>query len=801
MRTTDRAKPAFLALSCVGFIASATTASAQDAAAAPTGDGAKGRETQLKGVTVTAAPIDDSYSQEPTNNLKLVAPLIDTPRSVVVIPAKLIKDTGSATLADALRTVPGVTFGAAEGGNPIGDRPFIRGFDAQGSTFLDGARDIGSQTREVFDIEQVQIIRGSDSVMGGRGSAGGMINIISKLPKADNFIDAEGTYGSGDYKRITVDVNRKLSDTIAFRIAGMWHDQNYVDRDAIWSKRWGVAPSIAFGLGTPTRLTASYYHLQTDELPDVGIPFAQVCNSAAICNIPVGHTTTEPVHHLTTANGRTGTVSRDTYYGLKDRDFRKATTDDATIKLEHDFGKFTLANTLRYGRNEQHYIYTQPDDTQGNVFNTGQVWRRANTRYGTQTGLFEQLDLTGKFNTGSVEHRIAAGAELSWEKSRRGTYVPATGSTVSSRCSVLMVARYNCTDAFDPNPNDPWINYTNDTAGGVPTPITKIGRIGETLARATTQAAYLFDSITIVPSLILSLGGRVDRFHSSQIAPLNNVLVKTKRTDTVFTYQAGLVFKPSADTSLYVSRATAATPPNALLGEGREDNAIGTDPTVIGDLKVQKTASWEIGGKALVFGEKLSLTFDVFRVTIRNARVTGSDGFFDFIGKTRSQGFEFGFNGNITDKWNVFGGYAYVDAKITDGGFTVTSGLSAPSVNTGKRVPLSAKNTATITTSYKVTPKLTIGGGAYYSSRVNSGYGDNRTKVGNAIVTTRTITRTTPSYVRLDANASYAINDNIELRLNVQNLTNKRYYSQVFTNHYATMAPGRTILGTVGLHF
>src|SRR5262249_50757354 len=159
---------------------------------------------------------------------------------------------------------------------------------------------------------------------------------------------------------------------------------------------------------------------------------------------------------------------------------------------------------------------------------------------------------------------------------------------------------------------------------------------------------------------------------------------------------------------------------------------------------------------------------------IQNARVTGADGLFDFIGRTRSQGFELGFNGNITEKWNVFGGYTYVDAKIIDGGFTVTSGLSARSVNTGKQVPLSARHIATITTSYQVTPKLSIGGGAYYTSRVISGYGDNRTRVGNEIVITRTITRAAPGYVRLDANASYRINDNIELRLNVQNLTNKR---------------------------
>jgi catecholate siderophore receptor len=153
--------------------------------------------------------------------------------------------------------VPGITFGAAEGGNPIGDRPFIRGFDSQGSIYVDGVRDTAAQTREVFAVESVQIVRGSDSTLGGRGSAGGTINIISKLPQTDDFISGDASFGNAAYKRVTADVNEKLSDTVALRIEGMWHDQDVAGRDAIYQRRWGVAPSITIGLGTPTRLTTN----------------------------------------------------------------------------------------------------------------------------------------------------------------------------------------------------------------------------------------------------------------------------------------------------------------------------------------------------------------------------------------------------------------------------------------------------------------------------------------------------------------------------------------------------------------
>ena len=307
-----------LALSCVGFIASAPGL-AQTATAPAAGDG----ETQeFKGVTVDDTAIDGTgYKAEIVQTPKFTAPLIDTPRSIVVVGEQVIKQTGSATLVDALRTVPGITFGAAEGGNPIGDRPFIRGFDSQGSAYLDGVRDIGAQSREVFAVEQIQVVRGSDSSLGGRGSAGGTINIISKLPKADTFFNADGSAGNAAYKRATLDLNYALTPTIAVRVAAMGHDQDVAGRDAIFQKRWGVSPSIAFGLGTSTRLVAAYYHLHTNELPDSGLPYTYVC-SATTCNAPAGNfVNSEPVNRVTTLGGQTGTVSRSTFYGLKDRDF------------------------------------------------------------------------------------------------------------------------------------------------------------------------------------------------------------------------------------------------------------------------------------------------------------------------------------------------------------------------------------------------------------------------------------------------------------------------------------------------
>ncbi|WP_176590121.1 TonB-dependent siderophore receptor [Sphingobium sp. EM0848] len=823
-----RAAPAFLALGCVGaFVSSPAVAldKADDMAGAAVDQQADASQIVVNG----------RYNQDIISP-KATAPLINTPRSVAIVSENVIKDTGSATLVDALRTVPGITFGAAEGGNPIGDRPFIRGFDSQGSTYVDGVRDSSAQSREVFAVEQIQVVRGSDSSLGGRGSAGGSLNIITKLPRDRDFASMDLSYGTADYKRITADLNYKLTDTVAFRVAGMWHDQDVAGRDAIWQKRWGVAPSLTIGLNTPTQLTLSWYHLDTDELPDSGIPYLYT-----IANAPTGFNYSQPaIGDLTLANGTTGHVDRDTYYGLKDRDFRKSKTDQFTVRAQHDFGGVTLRNTARYSHNNQAYIYTQPDDSQSNVYGTGQVWRRANTRYGYVDTLTNQIDLFGKFNTAGIEHSFSVGAELSWEKARRGTYNVTTrhftsGTTTNGpACSAAQVSTFDCTSLFAPNPSDPWVNYVNGNYAATG-PITRTTPAQETQNNANTKAIYAFDSISIGKSLIVNLGARYDDYRSKLTLPvINGVSPTVSRDDGVFNWQAGLVFKPTANTSIYASYATSATPPNSLLGEGQDANALGTiaATTTPGQtaaaiealrvaaeetLKVERTKSYEIGAKADLFNSRLSLNVALFQTETKNARVTGADNSIQFIGERRIKGVELGFNGEILPKWSVFGGYTYMDAKIVDGGFTALTAAAVPgqaaktvlveSVNTGRQFPQTAKHSFSLWTNLEVLPGLNVGGGAFYMSRVFGGYADNRTATQDStgVVTvnpaTKIIARSVPSYWRFDARASYDFNEKISLAVNIQNLTDKTYFTQAYTNHYAAIAPGRSAFATLSVKY
>ena len=830
---------AFLALGCVGAFATAPAIAAEEprTAAAASDTDPMQNDIMVNGKRVR-------------QDAKAVAPLVDTPRSIVVLDKTVIQQTGSQNLQDALRTIPGITFGAAEGGNPIGDRPFIRGFDSQGSIYVDGVRDLASQSREVFATDSVQIVRGSDSTLGGRGSAGGTINIISKMPDLQDFGAVNASFGNASYKRVTGDLNLKVADTVAFRIEGLWHDQDVAGRDAVYQRRWGVAPSITIGLGTPTRLTASYYYLESHELPDSGLPYRYVC-SATLCNAPTtGNVLSQPaLGAFTTLNGQTGTIARSTFYGLTDRDFRNSTGNQATIRVEHDFGSLTLRNTARFSHDEQSYIFTLPDDSNGDVYGIptiapgtvnkttggtqlvggGYVWRRGNTRYSYDQSIIDQTDLYGTFTTGNIKHSIAVGTEFSWEKDRRGAFVEQTGATISPRCDTVTVSRYYCTSLFNPNPGDPWMNTTTDTSS-VPTPIVKGLPSSETQNDANTQSIYGFDSITVVPAVIVNIGLRYDRFQSILTPAISTGLtpaaagvspVRASRTDRLFNYQLGLVLKPTRETSVYASYATAATPPNSLLGEGREDNALPTSTTTVAgslaQLQVQKTKSYEVGAKASIFHEKLALAAAVFQTDTQNARVTIDANTVAYLGKTRVRGVELTASGTILPGWTIFGGYTYLDPVVTDGGNSALTAAAVgtqaakvvyvTSVNTGKQVPSTVRNSFTATTNVTLYKRFQVGGSVIYNDRQYGGYADNRTATQTAagVVTVNPATvvlyREVPSYWRFDARASYDVDRHVTVSVNAQNLTDKGYFSSAYASHYATIAAGRTVFGTVGVKF
>lgn len=755
--------PAYLALTCVGFVASAP-ALAQDASEA--------NLPKLGGMTVTDTALDESgYKIDAAASPKYTAPLIDTPKTVIVLPSQVIQETGSATLAEALRTVPGITFGAGEGGNPQGDRPFIRGFDAQGSTYIDGIRSVGGQSREIFAVEQIEVVKGGDSTMGGRGSAGGSLNLVSKLPHLGTDARADLSYGNADYKRVTVDANYQVGDMAAIRLNGMFHDADVPGRDAINYHRWGISPSAALGLGTPTRAFLNYYHLESDDLPDAGTPFERVAAQITSADqLRVG-----PAEVV---NGQA--VRRENFYGVSNRDFRKTNVDEFLVRFEHDLSdSFTIRNTAKYADVKQDYILTQPDDSQGNV-QKGLVWRRINSRHSDVQSFVDQIDVSGRFDTGSIQHSISAGAEVNWEMSKRGNYVVNTNVTGvnAQRCAPANIVAFNCTSLFTPNPDDPWVNYAAD--GKTPTPIVRspVNATNE----ATTYAIYALDTVTVTDWLLLNLGARYDWYKQGvkSIASGNTTSLTYK--DDFFSWQAGVVVKPAHNGSVYASFAKSTTPPGSLVGEGSDGNGIAI--TTLDQLKAESTNSYEVGTKWAFFDEALGVTAALFRTQTKNARTTGPTGLLEYVGDRRIDGVEVGVNGKILPFWNIFAGYTYMDSEVRNAG--------AGNIANGRPFPNTPKHSFTSWTTFEIAKRFQIGGGAIYNSEQYGSFGASPLGV---------IERYLPSYWRFDATAAVDITDNIALRINANNLTDKKYYDRTYTTHFVSMAPGRSVFGTLSLKY
>ena len=700
-------------------------------------------------------------------NDKFTAPLLDTPKSVTVVSSEVISQTGAVSLTDALRTVPGITIGAAEGGNPVGDNLFIRGYNAQTDTYIDGVRDSGSQSREIFAIEQIEVSKGPNSAMGGRSSAGGGINIVTKTAKEYDFNNATVGVGTDKYRRVTGDINRVLGGNAAFRLNVMAHESDVAGRDVVGGDRWGIAPSVTFGLTGPTRAILSYYHMQSSEIPDTGIPFNNPIASGADVS--------------KNGNGTPFVVDREAFYGLANRDFRDTETDVATVDLRHEFGNgLALRNVTRYGKSSQDYVWTQPDDSKGNTVRYGTVWRRANTRVVETDTLANATSLSGIVHTGGIKHSFNLGVEFSREQTDRGSYVfsPGTNNPLTNTftCPTSGAATlYNCTTLVNPNPHDPWV-YTRSRS-----PV-------QTSVHTNTRAVYGFDTIEFTPQWMLNLGARWDHFRTSLSTPAAGTAAAVRaRVDSSFdTYLAGLVYKPKANGSVYLSWATSATPPGNDGGDGLDALTV-----AVQNLQPQKSRNIELGTKwEVLTGGRLSLSAAVFRSDMDNARVTAPDGSTQNVGRKELKGVELGFSGKLTNAWTLFGGYTYLDGVIADNGFVNTGTAAAPvwspSPFNGNAFPTTPKHSASLWTTYAITRSFTVGGGANFVDRQFANVNNNKYA---------------PAYTRFDAMASYVLNPNLSFQLNIQNLGDKFYFDRVSSPHYAGVGAGRSATLTANLKF
>jgi catecholate siderophore receptor len=534
---------------------------------------------------------------------KFTHPLLDTPQSVTVVPAELMQQQGVTSLRDALRNVPGISMQAGEGGYPAGDNLSLRGFSARTDLFVDGIRDISGYSRDPFNLEQVEVVKGPSSTHSGRGSTGGSVNLSSKVARTGEFIN--GTLGIGDNSlvRATADINRPLGDSSAFRINLLGHSDEINGRDAIDNERWGVAPSLSFGLGGDTTTSIGLFHLEQDNMPDYGQPWVPASNNV-----------------LVESRNRTAPVDRGNWYGLLDRDYEDTTTDMATVSVDHRFSDgLSLRNVTRYGRSSRDSIITAPrfvsDDSTD-------INRSAKTRDSVDRILANVTDLTATFSTGSIGHILLAGLELSSEESSNRTRSVSNGDPA---------------DLFNPDFNAP---YTGTITVG-----------DKTTVDADSAAVYLFDTLVLNPQWELSGGLRWDRFAVDT--------GELERTDSMLSGRAAVTFKPRENGSVYLGFGTSFNP----SAEGLSLNSRVADADPEESRTLELGTKWNLFGEKLML---TSAIFRTEKTDARTTDPADPDRLQVLEGEQRVDGFEIGLAGRINEQWTLYGGYAWLDSEITE---------------------------------------------------------------------------------------------------------------------------------------
>jgi catecholate siderophore receptor len=741
----------------------------------------------MQGFSVTEEVEEGGYKVDTASSPKFTAPLLDTPQTITVISKELLDDQGLGSLADALRNTPGITFTLGENGNTTaGDSITMRGFDTAGSIFLDGVRDLGAVSRDTFNTEQIEIVKGPSGSDNGRGAPSGYINMSSKQPTLLDAASAKVAFGTDSRVRTELDLNQSIPgwEGAAVRFNTFYDKGDRPGRDVADTGRWGFAPSLALGLGSETRAYFNFLFTKQNNTPDGGLPTVGLFNYTYSPIATPATSTTQQAANIAALNAAIAplvdtapAVDRGNFYGALD-DYEHVRANMFTAKFEHDLSATTtLRNTSRYGRYTLDRVITGVNAV-GNTFtgtaNSGtatvvtdrNLWtlsRSRQRRDEVNEILTNQSNLTAAVATGPVSHSLSTGFEFIYERQlSRGT----TAATAAAA------------------------NLYNPVAPATLAIPALSGAAND--GKTVTAGVYLFDNLKFSDKWSLNGGVRFDRFrteYSSVPAPATTPAASSyfEGSDTLFTGKLGLVFKPLENGSIYAAIGTSQQPPggaNFTLASPTPNATTGAVNANAPNLNPQKARNLEVGTKWDLLENRLVLTAAAFDTRNKNDLATQdlATGEITQYGERKVTGFELGASGMITANWQVTAGFASMDTEVKEGSATTT----------GAQLQYSPKTTFTSWTTYRFPFGLTIGGGARYT--------DSQFRNGNNTQATATNLAMNPDSWVLDAMAGYTVNERVSLQLNVQNITDKFYLSSVNNGGSRfVLGPPRTILlsGTV----
>ena len=728
--------------------------------------------TELEHVRVQADRSKE-YSAKKQASAKFSRDLVDTPQTIEIFNQALLEEQKAITLTQALQNSPGVsTFFAGENATSnTGDTIYMRGFDSSSSIFVDGVRDVGAVTRDLFNIQRVEITKGPSGPDYGRTAPAGLINLVSKEPLLQNKSEVSLSYGSAAQRRLKADWNQVLGYSTALRLNLMGQNSGVPGRDVIHNRRWGVAPTVGFGLGEATSVQMGLSHINQDNIPDGLVP-----------TIGLPGSTNFNTSYPQLAGARP--VRPTNFYGTRS-DVDHNREDSMTIRVIHTISDETkLENTSHWGRNALAYMLTSftlrpsnfPVSTApfSNDPTTWALGRNYPTFKNQMNSIWtNQTNLNFLVSTGPLTHHMATGIELISEK--------------QDGLGTSAIGRWPNANLYSPNAHLALDDYL------------QLQQRGYQNTRTRTIGTYLFDNIDLSQHWQLDTGLRLDRYWTEssaqycdagrgrincyyddqrQLTPLSAINHQSL-ANTLLSWKSAVVFKPSTNTSVYASYALSQQPPGGASMELSRLSKSADNPA----YQPQVGSSRELGFKSQWLDDLLSINAALYSTQISH-QVKQDPATFEISENARSQvkGIELNAVGHVSDRWTLIAGWTSTHTRQL------------------QKLQLTADGSSQL--SY--TPSWAMTAWSTYTSPHGFIVGLGSRSVGpmkreadSSIGPPQTV----DGYWLIDGLISYALRPQLDISLNGYNLFNRRYIAAINKSGYRyTPGTPRSFLLSLTLH-
>ena len=583
-------------------------------------------------------------------------PLRDVPQAVSVVSDELIRDQAMTGMADVVRYVPGVGMAQGEGHR---DAPIFRGNVSTSDFFVDGVRDDLQYLRDLYNVDRVEVLKGPNSMIFGRGGAGGVINRVTRQANWNTHRMLDVQVGDYNRSRANIDIGQPVNDAATFRVAAMYEDSESF-RDEFELERYGINPTVSLRLGENTLATFGYEYFRDERTTDRGVPSFQ---------------------------GEPLSTSRRAFFGDADKSDGFVRVESYNAVINHAFGNgITLRNSTRVGNYDKLYQNVYPGAVNAAGTHVALLAYNSATE---RRNLFNQTDLSFDFDTGRLQHTLLTGFEFGRQETENLRINGVFPGVTSSPCVAATAPPRVRTDA-----GCVAIGNANTTAS-VRFPQTFPGPDNSGVAKVA--ALYVQDQIRLGEHWQAILGARLDRFEVD-FQPRTGRALESK--DDLFSPRVGLVYKPIEPVSVYASYSQAYVP---RAGEQLNSLSLTTE-----NLEPEKFINHELGAKWDIL-PTLSASAAVYRLDRTNVAVLVTPTVSQLVKAQRSEGFELELSGDITQAWSVAGGYAYQDARIT---------RAVPGMPAGTRLAQVPRHSASLWNRYDFTPAWGVGLGVIYRGEV-----------------------------------------------------------------------------------